>query len=251
MFWANALAAFSIGLLGSGHCAAMCGSLIAGHSMVRVPLLARFPRTSIAPALSVALHAPGVSKVLLLNVGRIGSYMILAGVVAAAGGVLITPFAADLLRSIGAGLMVLIGLYIGGWSRWALAIEKYARRLFRGSHTADKSAHAHASLRRTLLSGLLWGAIPCGMVHSTVLWAGTSEHPLEAAVTMFAFGCGTLPAMLTAGLAGYQLQRRLGHIRPVAAATLIVFGVLMFPPVQRLVFPLGLAGHHDHAHMTQ
>ncbi|MDY6946738.1 MAG: sulfite exporter TauE/SafE family protein [Pseudomonadota bacterium] len=252
MSWAQTAAAFSIGLLGSGHCLAMCGSLVAGHAMVRAQ-----HGGHVGGAISVPLHdlaaprAPELGHVLLLNAGRICGYMILAAALSAVGTVLITPLAADMLRSVGAGVMILIGLHLGGWSRSVLGIERAALRVFSYARRASSCIGPRGSMRHSVLSGLLWSGMPCAMVHSTILWAATSAEPAGTLAMMLAFGLGTLPAMLVVGVASRELQQLLRRIRPLGAALLIVFGLLSIPWIQQSILAYAPSSAHSHHHMAE
>jgi sulfite exporter TauE/SafE len=50
-----------------------------------------------------------------------------------------------------------------------------------------------------LLVGALWGWLPCGMVYTASLSALASGSAQQGALTMLAFGLGTLPNLLAMG----------------------------------------------------
>jgi sulfite exporter TauE/SafE len=55
--------------------------------------------------------------------------------------------------------------------------------------------------------------MPCGLIYSALAWSATTQDALRSGTLMFAFGVGTLPAMLATsfGAAGVQaLLRRRG-----------------------------------------
>ena len=54
--------------------------------------------------------------------------------------------------------------------------------------------------------GLLWGWLPCGLVYSALVTALTSGSALHGAGMMLAFGLGTLPNLLLAGLLAVRLK---------------------------------------------
>ena len=60
------------------------------------------------------------------------------------------------------------------------------------------------TLPRALGLGLLWGWLPCGLVYGILLTALLAGDPLSGAAVMVAFGLGTLPNLLLAGLACAQ-----------------------------------------------
>ena len=175
--------AFILGLVGSLHCAGMCGPL----------------------ALALPTSGHGVSSFLLgrtaYNVGRVTTY----GVLGALFGLLGMTFAlAGLQRwtSLAAGTAILLGLAAS--SRFALqtpvvTVVAWLKRGF-----------AKLLGQRTLLSlfflGLLNGLLPCGLVYvacAGAVAAGGFIHGVEYMVT---FGLGTIPMMLGIALAGKKLQ---------------------------------------------
>jgi sulfite exporter TauE/SafE len=73
--------------------------------------------------------------------------------------------------------------------------------------------------------GALWGWLPCGMVYGALVVALASGDPVSGALTMAAFGLGTLPNLLALGYAAGRLRPRLGSIRIAASAVLVAFGI--------------------------
>ena len=83
--------------------------------------------------------------------------------------------------------------------------------LFGGLALAGVQPHAQARLPIRAASsalgvGMLWGFLPCGLIYSSLAWAATANSAPKAAVLMFAFGLGTLPAMLATSLGATRLQ---------------------------------------------
>ena len=76
--------------------------------------------------------------------------------------------------------------------------------------------------------GALWGWLPCGMVYSVLTIAVASGHPIDGALTMFAFGLGTLPNLLAMGLAAEQLRPLLRNVRlrRLAGAVILSLGAI-------------------------
>ena len=76
--------------------------------------------------------------------------------------------------------------------------------------------------------GLAWGWLPCGMTYSMLLLAATTASVATGAAVMLAFGLGTLPSMVTAGVAFERIARGLATratLRNVAGALLLAFGL--------------------------
>ena len=62
---------------------------------------------------------------------------------------------------------------------------------------------------RAALFGVLWGWLPCGMVYAALLLAASAGGAVEGASVMLAFGAGTLPALLSAGVVASRLRPHL------------------------------------------
>ncbi len=217
-------AMFLTGLAGSAHCLGMCGA--------------------ISGAFAFAASSPGVSRALPMalcyNLGRLTGYGLL-GLIAAllgSGSVSLMPALATVLRVLAGAVVVLIGLQVGfGW-RLLAPIERAGYALWARLAPATRRLLPATSTPRALALGLLWGFLPCGLVYSALLLAATSVRALDGALLMFAFGLGTLPAMLMTGLgiAGFATllqhrQARLGlglAIIILGLASVISPAVLLF-----------------------
>ena len=226
------IAAWLAGIAGSMHCLAMCGGL-SGALVLRV-------RRGGASTGRMITHTAAY------QLGRLASYGLAGALGAGALGVL--PALVDLeplslaLRAL-AGL-VLIGAAIGILFKWRpLAhIEQLGGRLWR--HIAPLSRNLSADrLSGSLLLGMLWGWLPCGMVYSMLLVAALAGTPAKGAATMLCFGLGTLPAILSAGLASAQiLSLSVGRQRLNA-----VFGSLLLAlGIMTVIAPWS---PHAHTHM--
>jgi hypothetical protein len=67
------------------------------------------------------------------------------------------------------------------------------------------SLHSHP-LTPALL-GMTWGLIPCGFLYTAQLKAAETSNMVQGALTMLAFGLGTLPSMLGIGIFAGMLSR--------------------------------------------
>jgi uncharacterized protein len=81
------------------------------------------------------------------------------------------------------------------------------------------------------------------MVYSALLAALVSGSALHGAMLMAAFGAGTLPLLLAAGVAGSRLRAQLRHPRVRRACGLLVmtFGALMLARATGGAMPAWLA----------
>ena len=129
--WTHAAAAFSFGMFGSIHCIAMCSGLASAHSFMDGGM-----RGTPSAGSPFAL-APAVARAAVLNLGRISQYAILALMAASLGSLITNPAVADVLRSAGAIVLVLLGLHVAGWSRSVLWLERAGHRLTRWGQQAQ------------------------------------------------------------------------------------------------------------------
>ena len=182
------------------------------------------------------------------NSGRILSYSF-AGLVAGAIGTGVLASAGfdqghAVLRAIGVAMMVAIGLYLAGWLPQLAVVEKIGVPVWKKLEPVGRKLLPVASLPKALAYGLIWGWLPCGLVYFVLLWALTAGNAVEGALTMLAFGIGTMPTLLTTGFMTSWLTRfaRSSRARQVVGLLIIAMAV------GSLYLPMGdhLPGHHHH-----
>jgi len=88
--------------------------------------------------------------------------------------------------------------------------------------------------------GMLWGWLPCGLVYSALTTALASGSALEGGLAMLAFGLGTLPNLLLAGLFFARLQRftRQRAVRVAAGLLVMACGLYGLWAMRHLLAPL-------------
>lgn len=172
--------AFGAGLLGSVHCAGMCGGF-------------------------VLVAAAGGRRGWLFHVGRLAGYSALGAVAGLAGhGLDLGGAALGLHRLrflVAAVLLLLFGLaFLGAFPR---------RWLEPGAGTAVRLVSA---VRRRggpaawLLVGLPLGLLPCGLLYPMYALAGGSGTPARGALLLLAFGLGTVPLLGSVAVAFERLR---------------------------------------------
>jgi len=79
-----------------------------------------------------------------------------------------------------------------------------------------------------VLVGMLWGWMPCGLSTTLLAAAWLQASAAHGALTMAAFGLGTLPVMVPLTWAGARLGQRLqrGPWRSMAGVLVIASGLL-------------------------
>ncbi|RYY74070.1 MAG: sulfite exporter TauE/SafE family protein [Gammaproteobacteria bacterium] len=222
---------FIMGLVSSAHCIGMCGGIMGALTMA-IPQNAKASRSLILVA---------------YNLGRICSYTVMG----ALAGLFAEQFAAlgggPILRILAGTLLVAMGLYLADWWRGLTKLEVLGRYLWAYIQPVGKRLMPVNTPAKALLLGGIWGWLPCGLVYSALALAMTQPAPSLAAGAMLAFGLGTLPAVLAAGVAAQQLTRILQQpkLRAGLALIIIAFGVWT------IWGSLGHAhGHHQHSDLS-
>jgi len=222
-------------LLGSLHCAAMCGGFVCAVSGQGRPL-----------ASQVAWHA-----------GRGAAYVVLV-VLAGTFGAGVDRTLAPLGLPHAAAVITGVLLVVSG----VLALLQAGGQ--RGLPSADPTPFARlvgSGLRgvrdwplvpRTLVMGALTGLLPCGWLWAFVATAAGTGRPIAGALVMTAFWLGTLPVLAALGFAaGRALAPLRARLPVVTAIAMIVVGLLTvggrFRPHTGHA---GHGGHGDHAGHT-
>jgi sulfite exporter TauE/SafE len=201
------------GMLGGVHCAGMCGGIVAALSGQVPAGTRRWP-----------LH-------LSYNLGRITSYSVAGAAAGAIGslgllldGMLPVQLALYVLANL---LLIALGLYLAGISSALARLEPIGVALWRRVQPLTRRFLPASTVPRAFGLGVLWGWLPCGLVYSVLAMALLSGDALTGSAIMFAFGLGTLPNLMAAGLLLRQF-RSLGAAKPVrvvSGALVLGFGV--------------------------
>ena len=208
------LSAFTAGLLGGVHCVGMCGGIVGALSLALPPRQQR-----------------RLPLLLSYNGGRLFSY-VAAGALFGAIGQLSASFVPLqwlqlVLALIAASMMLLMGLYIGGWSGILRRVEALGGHLWRRIEPAARKLLPVTNSRQGFLLGLFWGWLPCGLVYSMLIWALGSGSAVSGSLLLLAFGLGTLPNLIATGLLAREfvpfMQRQ--SVRSAAGAVLVLFGL--------------------------
>ncbi len=171
LFWVTAMV---MGLLGSLHCAVMCGP-------IAIALAAQKPAFQVT---MLAYHAGRITSYLVIGmlIGLVGKGLYLAGL--------------QQFLSVLAGVMLLalyalpqaLGhtFFLHRWiTFFSQNLKKWIRPYFHNRSVAGRYA-----------TGVLNGLLPCGLVYVAAAGAVATGSPASGAAYMFFFGMGTLPMML-------------------------------------------------------
>ena len=199
---------FLLGFFGGTHCVGMCGGL------------------SSAFALQLPPHLNRLGLIVLLNLGRISSYVLIGLIVGLVGQVGISLDDTRWLQNglyLSANLLLLfLGLYLAGISSLATRIESIGRPVWKRLNPLLNRLLPIQSVPACFGVGMLWGWLPCGLVYSASLYALGSGNALEGGLYMLAFALGTLPNLLAMGLFAAQLKNFLQRKTVRLAAGLLV-----------------------------
>ncbi|MCF7221422.1 sulfite exporter TauE/SafE family protein [Marilutibacter chinensis] len=215
--WLTLGAALLTGLLGGLHCAAMCGGIATGFSAMASP--AGNARIGWMPALES-------------NLGRVGGY-VLAGAIAGGfgqgivGAARIDGLATGLRLLVGAVLVLAALRLLDRHGRLGF-LNRGGQALWRGLRPLQRRLLPANTRTRRLGLGMLWGWLPCGLSTTLLAAAWLQADALNGALTMAAFGFGTLPVMLPLSWSGARVGRLLHdpRWRAAAASLVLLAGVL-------------------------
>lgn len=215
-------AALLLGLFGSTHCVGMCGGIAGAFAFTLGPACP-----------SARRHA----LLLLASLGRIGSY---AAMGALLGGALPAGGAAP--RVLAGVLLLLMGVALAGRNLLA-PLERAGQQVWRRTGEPWLRRVRFDSVPGALACGIAWGWLPCGLVYSTLAWAGSSGSATQAAGLMACFGAGTTPLVLASGALATRMSAllRARGMRLLAGLCVCAFGIWT------LAAALGGQGpHHTH-----
>ena len=200
--------------LASTHCIGMCGcfAVLAGAG---------------------AGSLPGrLASQLFYSAGRLFTYGFL--------GVVAGKLGAELLKSpwgtrISSGLAIfsavlfcVIGLQmLGLWQKLGGPGRRLAAWFTLGLAPAIRHFSGSGTRLGTILTGVLTGFLPCGLVYAFALRAAATGDPALGLVLMLVFGLGTLPAMIATGLLGGVLSvEKRRYLYRATGVVLIVLGAI-------------------------
>ena len=209
------LTLFLLGFFGGGHCVGMCGGLSSAFALQLPPHIHRF------------------WLILLLNIGRITSYVIIGVLMGAIGQIGISLDETRWLQNglyVAANLLLLfLGLYLAGLSTTVAKIENLGRPIWRRLNPLLNRLLPIKSVPACFGVGVLWGWLPCGLVYSASLYSLGSGSAAQGGLYMLAFALGTLPNLLAMGLFATQLKGWLQNRNVRLVAGLLVCAWAIWP----------------------
>jgi len=204
---------FIAGLLGGGHCMAMCGGIVSALSLPSDP------------------QQPLWLNRILYNVGRIGSYATvgaLAGMLGSASGLLgQLPLVQGILHIVANLILIGLGLYVAGISPLIIHLERLGSPVWRYLQPLVRQLLPIRQPWQAIAVGAVWGWLPCGLVYTAAISALATASAQEGALVMLAFGLGTLPNLLILSVATSRILTKFQQRRwkTLAGVTIFCFGI--------------------------
>lgn len=203
-------AVFLASLLGSLHCAGMCGAFVA----FAVSDSEGKPRQR--AALNMAYHGGRLTTYVALGVaaGSVGALLDLSGALVGLSRV---------AMSLAGAVMILFGISAAlaamGKRSIRMPVPSFMQKLLAVGHRA---AMQLSPVRRALMIGLLTTLLPCGWLYAFAAVAGGTASPLFGGLTMAVFWLGTLPVLVSLGVGVQRLSGVLGKKLPHATAIALI-----------------------------
>ena len=199
------LPALIMGVVGSAHCAGMCGPLVISLACAR----SRSDSGWIPP--------------LVYQFGRLSAYLLIGAGFASVGGAF-SEVGWQQSLSVVAGILMLIALIMPPkWtgSKWLSIWIHWIKHRF-ASRVRSQGWRSVWGL------GFMNGFLPCGLVYVAGASAAAYGHAPAAMLFMLAFGLGTFPMMLGLHITGIQITPRFRmHVQKLIPLIWGVMGILL------------------------
>ncbi|MCC6963637.1 MAG: sulfite exporter TauE/SafE family protein [candidate division Zixibacteria bacterium] len=206
-----AIAGLLVGLLGSLHCAGMCGPIVAA--------LPADPRGRFS----------FLTGRIIYNLGRVVTYAVIGAIFGLVGRSL---FIAGYQQALSIALGVLIILAIALPRRYSHRLISWfgLEKLFARISSVWGMLFRNSSKPSMFLIGVLNGFLPCGFVYLALAGAVATGSILGGAAYMAAFGIGTMPILLAfayvGDVIGHRWKQSLRRALPVLASVLALLFIL-------------------------
>lgn len=230
MIWSLVSAVFVTSLLGSTHCAGMCGAFVAfavvGERQTRgqrAQLHMAYNGGRLLTYMALGAAAGAVGSAMDAGGAIVGVQRVALGF---AGACMIVFASVALLRY--AGVRVPKVPVPGFMQRWLLA--------------AHRRIASWPALTRAMATGLLTTLLPCGWLYAFVLVAAGTGHALAGALVMSVFWVGTLPMLVAVGAGASALAGPIKARLPVLTMVLLL-AMGLFTLLGRVAMPSDVLMH--------
>lgn len=197
------ITAFLLGIMGSLHCAGMCGPLV-----LMTPVVGSTPSDLLASR--ATYHA-----------GRLATYAIIGAIFGLVGeSIVFAGFQRWLSLIVGTLMILAITVAIPLKARFT-RIPLFIKSLF-GKFLHERSFKAVFAL------GATNGLLPCGLVYMAATASVATGRIGQSILYMLLFGLGTMPMLLAISLAGKRLHQWPSLQKLVPLSVLAVAAILIF-----------------------
>ncbi len=197
-----------------------------------------------ALSMQIAGGRPPLLIHLAYNAGRIASYVLAGTIVGAIGGLGLTfgPVAkTQVAFYVFANLLlVALGLYLMGFTAALAPLERAGQSIWSRVQPLTARFLPVRGPAQALPLGMLWGWLPCGLVYSVLANALVAGSAARGAAAMLAFGLGTLPNLLLAGLLFARFRRFVQSrtVRILSGLLVLGYGLYGLVGAWRIAGPL-------------
>jgi sulfite exporter TauE/SafE len=214
--------AFITGLVSSfGHCLGMCGGIVAIYSARQAAVA-----TAEGSKPSVIMR---VGNLVPVHIGRIMTYTFMGALVGFAGALL--NEAGGMAGWQGA-FSILVGVLMAVVALSLMGVLPSFESIL-ASVTGKiapmqkmRGLFGKQNVWATVAIGILWGFLPCGLVFAMLVVASSAQSVAGGALTMLAFGLGTIPTLLGFGLAANMISPSLrGRLQLFAGLLILLFAI--------------------------
>lgn len=205
-----------LGVASTLHCAGMCGPIASTMLF------------GLGRDLSFVQRG---QSILVAQLGKAASYAFAGFVLGLVGASFASVFDRDLAFSaaqwVAAACLSWIGLSVAGLVPSLARLDLYMGPLGRRLLAVQEHLRTNR-YENSLLAGMLWGLIPCGMVYSALLSSLFTADPISGGIMMLGFALGTVPAVTASslGVTGLRNLRAWRSARVVVGLAIAFFGVV-------------------------
>ena len=202
--------ALLMGLIGSMHCAGMCGPIA----------------ISLPYRVGMQTKEETFFKILVYNLGRIITYAFFGLLFGIVGKGFFTMGIQKWFLITLAVLLIIIAIFSIDVESKALKIPVIGKFNKKIKELLAKSLK-NATVKSFLYIGILNGFLPCGLVYMAIVAAIATGGVLNSVLYMILFGIGTMPMMMALGYGGHLLSTRFRTIlRKLYSVFMIIFAIL-------------------------
>jgi uncharacterized protein len=199
---------FLVGVLTGFHCVSMCGGFVVSYT-----------------AKNAAKGKKGMGQHVTYGLSKTISYTIIGGLFGLIGSVfLFTP-------ALRGGIAIFAGLFMMAYALSMFGFKFFRRFQFNPKFlTKVASSNKGTKFSGPMVTGLLNGLfIACGPLQAMYIYAAGTGSIAQGAISLMAFGLGTLPVLIGfGGLANVLSHKATRKILKISAVIVLILGLIMF-----------------------